>query len=99
MKLPEGYHGSMVEQGQPKPEERSREEYAEDIDMQEERGDQIEVGAMRGMSAFDEVIVWDHESTADSSADPYVRGMEEWISFAEQVRFVSLTSRGGASSK
>ncbi|RYP47596.1 hypothetical protein DL768_006382 [Monosporascus sp. mg162] len=90
MKLPEGYHGSIVEKGQPKPEEASREEasreeMAEDIDLQEEQDDPIEVGAMRGKSTFDEVIVWGHEATADSGADPYVRSIEEWISFAEQI--------------
>ncbi|RYP91320.1 hypothetical protein DL770_002554 [Monosporascus sp. CRB-9-2] len=85
MKLPEGYHGSVVEKGQPKPEERSREEMAEDIELQEEQDSPIDVGHMRGKSTFDEVIVWGHEVTADSGADPYVRSIEEWISFAEQI--------------
>ncbi|RYP34637.1 hypothetical protein DL767_004197 [Monosporascus sp. MG133] len=85
MKLPEGYHGSIVEKGQPKPEERSREEMAEDVELREEEDGAIEVGTMRGKSTFDEVIVWGHEATADSSADPYVRSIEEWISFAEKI--------------
>lgn len=98
MKLPEGYYGSVVEKGEPKPAGRSREEVADDVDVQDEQDNQIEVGAMHGKSAFDEVVVWGHESTADSSADPYVRGMDEWISFAEQVSCISLTSKLGASS-
>ncbi|RYP72050.1 hypothetical protein DL769_004537 [Monosporascus sp. CRB-8-3] len=85
MKLPEGYYGSVVEKGEPKPEERSREEMAEDVELQQEQYDPIEVGAMRGKSTFDEVVVWGHEATADSSVDPYVRSIEEWISFAEQI--------------
>ncbi|RYO80061.1 hypothetical protein DL766_008315 [Monosporascus sp. MC13-8B] len=85
MKLPEGYHGSVVEKSQPGPEKRSREEMTKDIELQEEQDDPIEVGAMRGKSTFDEVVVWGHETTAESGADPYVRSMEEWISFAEQI--------------
>ncbi|RYP74882.1 hypothetical protein DL771_002803 [Monosporascus sp. 5C6A] len=89
MKPPEGYHGLIVEKGQPKPQERSREEMAEDIELREEQDEPIEVGAMRGKYTFDEVIVWGHEATADSGADPYVRSIEEWISFAEQIHAYS----------
>lgn len=98
MKLPEGYYGSVVEKGEPKPDGRSREEISDDIGVHGEQDDPIEVGALHGKSTFDEVVVWGHESTADSSADPYVRGMDEWISFAEQVSCISLTSKLGASS-
>lgn len=86
MKLPEGYYGSVVEKGQPKPTERSRDEITGEDEAQEEQEEQIETGSMAGKSTFEEVILWGHESTPDSSGDPYVRGMEEWISFAEQVR-------------
>ena len=80
MRLPEGYRGAVVEKG-----ERGVDR---DVEVQkEEEGNPLEeVGALHGKAAFDEVVVWGHESIADSAADPYVRGVEEWISFAEQVR-------------
>ena len=78
MRLPEGYRGAVVEKG-----ERGVDR---DVEVQKEEEEE-EVGALHGKAAFDEVVVWGHESIADSAADPYVRGVEEWISFAEQVRF------------
>ena len=73
MRLPEGYRGAVVEKGEPGVDR--------DVEVQNEE----EVGALHDKAAFDEVVVWGHESIADSAADPYVRGVEEWISFAEQV--------------
>lgn len=35
---------------------------------------------------FDEVVVWDHETTTDESVNPYGKGVEEWIAFAEKVQ-------------
>lgn len=37
------------------------------------------------LADFEEIVVWGHEARPDDLADPYVRGVEEWISFAEQV--------------
>ncbi|KAH9883792.1 ribonuclease H2, subunit C [Xylariomycetidae sp. FL2044] len=82
VKLPEGYYGSVVERTEPKVE---RQELAEDVELEEVPEEPLKVGAMQGKAVFDEMIVWGHESAVDSSADPYVRGMEEWISFAEQI--------------
>ncbi|CAJ2512241.1 Uu.00g052560.m01.CDS01 [Anthostomella pinea] len=84
VKLPQGYYGSVVEKSEAKPEP-SRHEVAEDATPQEEPEDQLQVGAMQGKAAFDEMMIWDHESSADSSADPYVRSMEEWVTFTEQM--------------
>ncbi len=39
-------------------------------------------------SEFDEMVVWAHETTADASADPYVRGIEDWLTVANQVCLV-----------
>ena len=83
MRLPEGYRGAVVEKGEPG--------VGRDVEVQKDEGEEEgnpldEVGALHGKAAFDEVVVWGHESIADSAADPYVRGVEEWISFAEQVR-------------
>ncbi|KAI2640852.1 ribonuclease H1 small subunit [Hypomontagnella submonticulosa] len=91
VKLPEGYYGSIVEKSEPKkPEDTKQEETVEVIDLEEESDDQLETGTMQGKATFDEVMIWNHESLADSGEDPYLRGMEEWISFAEQVRQIRI---------
>lgn len=87
VKLPEGYYGSIVEKSEPKKPEKSSndEEMTEVIEIEDDSDDQIETGAMKGKATFDELMVWNHESLANSSEDPYLRGMEEWISFTEQI--------------
>ncbi|KAH7626083.1 ribonuclease H2, subunit C [Sordaria sp. MPI-SDFR-AT-0083] len=63
---------------------------AEVIDLEaEESGQgsqQPEVGGQMQIQAeFEEVVVWGHESLADAGGDAYVRGVEEWIGFAERI--------------
>lgn len=45
----------------------------------------IEVKVMEEMGRFDEMVVWGHEVLPDEGEDEYVRGVEEWIAFAEAV--------------
>ncbi|KAI1502365.1 ribonuclease H2, subunit C [Biscogniauxia marginata] len=85
MKLPEGYYGTIVEKSEPKPEQRGNDEMTDDVELQEDPDNQLEVGAMQGKAAFDEMTIWGHESSVDASEDPYIRSIEEWITFAEQV--------------
>lgn len=47
----------------------------------------VEVGKMAVTAEFDEVVVWGHERLGKSEDDAYVRGMEEWLGAAQQVRF------------
>ncbi|KAK3061888.1 hypothetical protein LTS18_005233 [Coniosporium uncinatum] len=37
------------------------------------------------VSSFDEILVWKHEALPDPVEDPHVKGVEEWISFAEAI--------------
>ncbi|ORY59723.1 ribonuclease H2 non-catalytic subunit-domain-containing protein [Pseudomassariella vexata] len=83
MKLPKGYYGSVVEKG-PTKAEIPKEEMDEEADVQE-LPEAVETALMKGKAQFDNVVVWGHESLAESSADPFVRGIEEWVSFAEQI--------------
>jgi hypothetical protein len=39
------------------------------------------------LACFDEVVVWGHEAVP-ASDDTYSKGLREWISFAEAVRFM-----------
>ncbi|KAI0837816.1 ribonuclease H1 small subunit [Hypoxylon sp. FL0890] len=84
VKLPEGYYGSVVEKSEPKKSEEPK-EMTDNVEILEEPENQLEIGAMQGKATFEELMVWNHEILANSSEDPYLRGMEEWISFAEQI--------------
>ncbi|OWP06827.1 hypothetical protein B2J93_3823 [Marssonina coronariae] len=44
-----------------------------------------EVKIVEERASFDEVVVWGHEVLPDGMADPYVRGLEDWIAFAAQI--------------
>ena len=46
------------------------------------------VNILEEQATFDSIVVWDHEVVPDESNDPYVKGIEEWVAFAEQVSTV-----------
>lgn len=48
----------------------------------DERPEDVKVLEQKGK--FDEVVVWGHE-TVPEDGDEYVKGVEEWIAFAEAV--------------
>jgi hypothetical protein len=52
---------------------------------EENQAEEPDVRIMEEHSEFDDIMLWGHESLPDDNTDPYVRGMEEWIAFAEQV--------------
>ena len=56
----------------------------EEEEVEEEDEEEPDVKIMEEKSTFDEVMVWGHEAVMDET-DPYVRGLEEWIGFAQQV--------------
>ena len=87
VKLPSGYYGSVAERGDTKREIPREEELDANADV-EEVPEPVEVAPLQAKAHFDEFVVWGHESTADATTDPYVRSIEEWVSFAEQVRRV-----------
>ncbi|KAF4584229.1 ribonuclease H2 subunit C [Ophiocordyceps camponoti-floridani] len=43
-----------------------------------------ETETLRVTARFDEVLVWAHEATMDST-DEYVRGVEEWLQVADKI--------------
>lgn len=64
-------------------------EPAEDEDVDGDDGEEEEeVKIMEEQAGFGEVMVWGHEVVPEDMVDPYVRGVEEWIGFAEQVRLL-----------
>jgi hypothetical protein len=58
-----------------------------DVDEEEEEEDRplVETKIVEETAIFDEVMIWGHEKIADAIEDPYTKGMEEWITFAEAV--------------
>ena len=47
------------------------------------------VKVLEGNSTFDHMIVWGHD-TLPAADDPFVKGVEEWIAFAEAVSLLYL---------
>jgi ribonuclease H2 subunit C len=98
VKVPEGYRGvvaSSTEEKLPRAFQQGEEEAEQDED-----GEVIlEVGIIEEKAEFGEVMIWGHEVLPDAVADPYVKGMEEWVAFAEQVRVLrDILLEGGADS-
>lgn len=79
--VPEGYRGVVVREKKGGDLEKSRIEDEEE----EEDGKEVQmVGTLEEVAKFEEVIIWDHEAIP-SGDDAFVKGMEEWIRFAEVV--------------
>jgi ribonuclease H2 subunit C len=90
LKLPAGYKGMVVsstERVLPKASASSQQGDEEDAE------EAPEVKAMEEQADFDEIMVWGHEALPDETMDPYVRGVDEWIAFAEQVVFRLLLEK------
>ncbi|KAF4995452.1 hypothetical protein FGRMN_5133 [Fusarium graminum] len=83
VKLPEQCRGVVVERVPEENPEATVEEPIE-VDNEEEK-----IGSMQIKAEFDEIVVWGHETVADASADPYVRGIEEWLQVADQIHSYS----------
>lgn len=87
LKVPEGYRGVVVDKTEPPEPRAPRPDEPEVVDLDAE--DDMPLGALDTKAEFDEIVIWGHESMADTSSDPYVRGVEEWMKVAEKVRRVS----------
>jgi ribonuclease H2 subunit C len=87
--LPKGYRGVVAEKKAPEADPSRR--AVEDPDIVDlDREDEPELGSLHVQAQFDDLVIWGHESVADASSDPYVRGLEEWLDFANQVCLCTL---------
>lgn len=89
--MPEGYRGVVVREKKGGDSEKEnieggkkRIEDEEEEEEEDGKEDQMVVGTLEEVAEFEEVIVWDHEAIP-SGDDAFVKGMEEWIRFAEVV--------------
>jgi ribonuclease H2 subunit C len=83
LKVPKGYRGVVLSSTDRTLPKKPLSVTAEDDQDTEETP---EVKVMEEQSEFDDLMVWGHEALPEDTSDPYVRGMEEWIAFAKEVR-------------
>ena len=82
LQLPSGHEGVIVEDGG------KTNMRIEGGCEGEEEGEVMEVGVLKEVGSFDGVVLWDHEKLVEAD-DPYAKGLEEWIAFADKVRDVT----------
>ena len=59
-----------------------------DLEGEEEEEEQEEVTVLNEVGSFEKVVIWNHESIIEGD-DAFVKGLREWIAFAEAVSHVS----------
>lgn len=65
------------------PQTRTDNGQAEDGDDAEEAPEEVKIAERVG--EFDEVVVWGHGGEVEAGQDMFVRGMQEWVGFAEAM--------------
>ena len=94
VKVPEGYTGAILSKASPGNEAgekvtkrlgRDGEEFGEE---ENEEGEEKEGEGeeLLEVASFDKIVLWGHESLVEGD-DAFVKGVEEWIGFAEAVSF------------
>lgn len=93
LKLPEKYTGVVAQKTErrlPTQPQGRRNEIEKDQDQDEEDTQlPIEVQILETNGTFDQVVIWAHEAVPEGE-DVYVKGIEEWIGFAESVGHPSV---------
>ncbi|KAL2137223.1 hypothetical protein VTI74DRAFT_6434 [Chaetomium olivicolor] len=84
VKLPEGYRGVVALVSGPKGPTRHPED-SQVVDLEAETSQ----GSLHSQAEFDDMVLWGHEAAPDPSADPYSKGVEEWITLAERIHSYS----------
>ncbi|KAK1971026.1 ribonuclease H1/H2 small subunit [Colletotrichum sublineola] len=81
VKLPEQYRGVVME----KSDKVETQQLEDEGEGEAAEGDLVELGTMDVKAEFDKMVIWGHESSAESASDPYVRSIEEWLTVAESI--------------
>ena len=99
IKIPEGYTGVVLSKANTGKEEvgettKQHERDGGELEGEEdeEGGEVEEVQALEEVASFDNIVLWGHESVVEGD-DRFVRGVEEWIGFAEAVSLADLELR------
>ena len=84
--VPQGYTGVIVQEiGKEKMAVQNI--HMADLDGDEGDEEQEEVTMLNEVGSFDKVVIWNHESMVDGD-DAFVKGLGEWIGFAQAVSHV-----------
>lgn len=59
-----------------------------------EESEAAEVKIAEQVGEFDEIVVWGHGGQVDGGQDMFVRGMNEWVGFAESMHNEEEPDRG-----
>lgn len=87
LKLPDEYRGVLLEREEKTETKNGTEQQVEVVDLEADEEDEAE--KMQTVREFDEVVVWGHETIADTEDDPYVRSIEEWLQLSDQVGWLA----------
>ena len=82
MELPQGYEGVVVEDAGI--EDPNLDQNRMVVDPENENDEVGEVKILKKVSSFDNVVLWKHGSLVEGD-DAFVKGLDEWIGFAEVV--------------
>ena len=84
--VPQGYKGVIVKDSG-KEEVASQDTENQCLEREAGEGEQEEVTVLDQVGSFENVIIWNHESMVHGN-DAFVKGLVEWIGFAEAVSLV-----------
>lgn len=95
--MPAGYTGSVAGRAEAakditEQQKRNGGELEAEEEEEQENGEEFEKAqALEEVASFDKLVLWGHESLVEGD-DPFVKGVEEWIGFADAVSpaFVDL---------
>ena len=87
--LPQNYTGAILHVTDKQlPQTRTQQQQPadeDDEDAEVEESMPVEVKIAEQVGEFDEIIIWGHGGEVDGSGDAFVRGMNEWVGFAESM--------------
>lgn len=65
-----------------------------EVDDEDKVEEQVEVKVAEKMGEFEEIVVWGHGEEVDKGSDMFVRGIEEWVEFAEAMHVNDKEEKG-----
>lgn len=65
------------------PQPSSLEDENEDADEEDEPKEDVKV--LKETASFDRINIWGHEMVPGDCEDPYTKGIQEWMTFAQAV--------------
>ncbi|KAI8942277.1 hypothetical protein NX059_000356 [Plenodomus lindquistii] len=90
--LPQGYTGAALhvtdrQAPQPRALQQEQQDDGESGGEDEEEVEDmaVDISVAEQVGEFDEIVVWGHGGVVDEGRDMYVRGLREWVGFAESM--------------